>query len=310
MRIREVPAAHKVSDPLVTFSTSLISFLSIAIHYSKLALNVGNSLLRSGRFSVYIQHAAPVEDGSDTTKDASKVRGASGQRSSSLPIPSVNGITRNSIFEIVPKTSQEAIDMTAGSFNEPEDAMVLDEVMKEGTTCSSSAMDESMGSTQDSLSRDPTSRTPEAGVEEMQQCGSGSVKSAAEEVSDWCLMPTSEPPRSAEADPYTEVLPRVPGTENSHTVTDLRERSIGSDAYEPPEPDPALDNFNTANTPPFSPAPPCTVELANVNVHSIPLAQNVEALTLNAQDSMIPVASQTVKVSYTLLFDSHLSSAD
>src|SRR5436190_23119055 len=135
MRIREVRAILKVSDPLVTFSTSLISFFSIATRWSKLALNVGNSLLGPGRFPVYIQHTpneTPVENGFDSNEDASKVRATSDQMPSSLPIHSVNGITGNSVFETVPKTSQEAIDMRAGSFNAPEHEMMSHEVAKDG----------------------------------------------------------------------------------------------------------------------------------------------------------------------------------
>src|SRR5205809_878697 len=135
MRIREVRTILKVSDPLVTFSTSLISFFSIATCWSKLALNVGDSLLGPGRFPVYVQHTpneAAVENSFNSIKDVSKVRDTPDQIPSSLHTQNVNGITRNSVFETFPKTSQEAIDMTVGSFNESENEMVPNEVTKDG----------------------------------------------------------------------------------------------------------------------------------------------------------------------------------
>lgn len=175
--------------------------------------------------------------------------------------------------------------MTVGPFNEDEDAIPPDEVMKEGTTCSSSAMDESMGSTQDVLSHGPASA---AVVEGVQRHGSGSIESLSTGVSDRRPMP-------AETEPDAEALPQIPSTANVRLVADHREPSTGSDTYEPPEPGPAADGFKTVTTPPFSPAPPGTVDLSNVNRHSASPAQDVEALTLHTQDSVAPMALETVK---------------
>jgi hypothetical protein len=78
-----------------------------------------------------------------------------------------------------------------------------------------------------------------------------------------------------------EISADINGEENiSHT----RASSVGSDAYEPPEPNPNTDNFETAFSPPFSPAQHDHVESVDATMLSLPLTQADEALTVHAQE--------------------------
>jgi hypothetical protein len=79
----------------------------------------------------------------------------------------------------------------------------------------------------------------------------------------------------------------VPTDSNLEEITNPRESSLVSDAYEPPEPRANPDGAASVYTPPFSPAPPDQLEPEEVEASSSSHLQADEALTGNAQVSNV-----------------------
>ncbi|EEP78857.1 predicted protein [Uncinocarpus reesii 1704] len=181
-----------------------------------------------------------------------------------LPTPSVEE-RRVSDVSSASHTSQEVIDAapqtpSAQTVTAPERE---DSIM---SSCSSSAMDESMGSS--------------VGDEEMideDQASSAPSRSEASSSS-----------RSVQEIPIPS---RIERTELD--IASSRENSVISDAYEPPEPEKAVQSDPPA-TPPFSPAPVGPV--TDDSLHAAQLEQNVQTLTLAEQKYQDTDSEESIKV--------------
>ncbi|KMW67573.1 hypothetical protein, variant [Blastomyces dermatitidis ATCC 18188] len=151
-------------------------------------------------------------------------------------------------FETVPKTSQEAIDMR---MSPPKETSVLSQadIADDGTTCSSSAMDESMGSTQDMLDLEEETQDPEA-LEERAPSRSESVaKSKITDMGERSSQ-ASVSPEPLHTGLENKPAPPVVKPDNSGASMSYQGSSSGSDGYEPPEPDPAPEQPGLVQTSP------------------------------------------------------------
>ncbi|PGH27809.1 hypothetical protein AJ80_00597 [Polytolypa hystricis UAMH7299] len=187
----------------------------------------------------------------------------------------------------LPQTSQEAIEMRALSHEIAENSHIHDGTASDGISCSSSAMDESTGSIESPFEND---RLPEMSTDAKSAQGSEPVAPEDNQPipSTEATLPSSQP---AEVD-VDQLMSELPDVE---AALQDRESSVGSDAYEPPEPEPVVDTSEAPYTPPFSPAPAESVEPMIIDIPSLPPAQNAQALTLNNQDLSNKVTQQAVE---------------
>ncbi|EGC47234.1 conserved hypothetical protein [Histoplasma capsulatum var. duboisii H88] len=207
--------------------------------------------------------------------------------------PSTKEQTVSQCFETVPKTSQEAIDMRMSPPKETDVRPTAD-MAEDGTTCSSSAMDESMGSTQDMLEVEKTQEEPQA-LEEKGQSRSGANAHSSFTDLDVRLCESSMSPRPLHIGlEYGQSGHSLAKPDNSEESMSYRESSAGSDRYEPPEPDPRTVHTDHIQTSPFNLILPDEVE--HVAAESSSISQDVNALTLAAQGSVTDPNSDSLKV--------------
>nr|KMM67798.1 hypothetical protein CPAG_04131 [Coccidioides posadasii RMSCC 3488] len=179
----------------------------------------------------------------------------------------------------VPQTSQEAMDVAAQS---SEHTMPIPE--REGSVLSSrssSAMDESMGSSaddQEAMDEDETS--------------------SSASVSEGDRSPPSTQSGHLAKDLAVDVpMQKIPmlSEENSETnFASSPEQSVASDTYEPPEPDAEMQSDSSV-APPFSPAPVAPPQPVDVDSETMPLTQDVETLTLSDQRSPQPIHEENME---------------
>lgn len=171
----------------------------------------------------------------------------------------------------VPRTSQEAIDAAAQTTN-PQQTASQDREGSIDSSCSSSAMDESMGSS-------------EGDEDDVDEDELPAIQSETES-------PGSAPVNRSEP---TMELPKVDDVETMSTG----ERSAPLDDYEPPEPDiashsdsPFSSSSGLEETFPLQPGAP--------DVQQMPLDQKIETLTITDQGSPkeIPIANSKVLSCY------------
>lgn len=203
-------------------------------------------------------------------------------------------------FNSVPQTSQEAIDLSVRTRGASKDDAGPSENAMEGSTCSSSAMDESTGSVDDV---EDQSYAPEI-TDQMDYTDDRPepVVSSSSSAS-----PHETPTPSGQSLGSKSNSPDHQPVDNSRDLNTTAEThfspepSIGSDTYEPPEPEETeeiADTPKSASTPPFSPPPPEPVENAK-SEHPLPLHQDVEKLISTNQDkqSELLVATQVCRES-------------
>jgi hypothetical protein len=215
-------------------------------------------------------------------------------------LPEDGEVVYEPTFESVPSTSHDKANHKLRSsidIGDSNDSALSND--REIT--SSSSMDESIDSAR-SISPDahiltnPSIRngdsnleTPESSKLDDGNLGSVELPEGRFKVQSGISRPTSPNSNMAE-------LPNQDGTPN---LGNPRESSVGSDAYEPPEPKATIDRFETISSPPFSPASPRSVEAASAPLPSFPNTQNDEALTGEVQTLNVDTVStgQTVGVS-------------
>ncbi|PGH09964.1 hypothetical protein GX51_00230 [Blastomyces parvus] len=200
--------------------------------------------------------------------------------------PSAEGQTAAQRFETVPKTSQEAIDMRMSPLKETSVLSQAD-IADDGTTCSSSAMDESMGSTQDMLDLEEM-QEPEAPEEQAPSRSESIVQSNIANVGG----------RSSQAS--VSPGPLHNGLENQPPPSLVKPDTLsyqgslsGSDGYEPPEPEPAPEHPDLAQTSPLSLDLPDEVE--HVAADSYSISQDENTLTLDTQGAVTDLGADSPK---------------
>ena len=139
------------------------------------------------------------------------------------------------------------------------------------SSCSSSAMDESMDSMEDLLNDQPM-------PEEATYTPADSVQDGIPEIPE---RRPSIPVDTEDSQPSSISVSPKPD-EVGEDSGDRRETSVVSDAYEPPEPDARVGQED--NTPPFSPAPPETEGKMDIEPRPSHVPQATETLTLHSQD--------------------------
>ncbi|OJD16697.1 hypothetical protein AJ78_03167 [Emergomyces pasteurianus Ep9510] len=195
-------------------------------------------------------------------------------------------------FESIPKTSQEAIAMRMPPSNETEVLSSAD-LTDDGTTCSSSAMDESMGSTQDILDQEKMQEEPAALAEQ--------TKTRSESIVHTEMADPDEPQSQSSLSPNgpshagLERQPAAPTSspDKSDDFRSHRQSSVGSDGYEPPEPGLVPETADHMQSPPFSSALPDEVQ--HVAADSYSISRDVNKLTLDIQGSMTELDTDSVK---------------
>ncbi|KAK2738476.1 hypothetical protein FQN55_000530 [Onygenales sp. PD_40] len=204
-------------------------------------------------------------------------------------------------FGTLPQTSQEAIDMNIHPYKVAEERPKAEEdfvspgdIAHDGTTCSSSAMDESMGSTEDE-SDEEQEQSP-AGPQSVDE----SLGRSPEPRTDIEMMDVDERPAQIEEpvpppDNHYEPAPPESRLDSCESSALYRESSVGSDAYEPPEPDLGAENPDPTDTPPFSPASPNSLKSTDGDLYSPRLTRDVDALTLDSQEPVATVELEAVK---------------
>ncbi|KAK2786754.1 hypothetical protein FQN53_006230 [Emmonsiellopsis sp. PD_33] len=204
-------------------------------------------------------------------------------------------------FGTLPRTSQEAIDMNIRPYKvaeerpkSEEDFISPGDIAHDGTTCSSSAMDESMGSTEDE-SDEEQEQSP-AGPQSVDE----SLGRSPEPRTDIEMMDVDERPAQIEEPvppPDNQYEPAPPESRPDSTESSAlyRESSVGSDAYEPPEPDLGAENPDPTDTPPFSPASPNSLKSTDGDLYSPRLTRDVDALTLDSQEPVAIVELEAAK---------------
>ncbi|PGH03129.1 hypothetical protein AJ79_07456 [Helicocarpus griseus UAMH5409] len=197
-------------------------------------------------------------------------------------------------FEAVPKTSQEAIEMGMPvSTKDTEEVVSGADVEDDGSTCSSSAMDESMGSSQDVSDQEEMQQESDASAEQAQSRSPRLIIDAG--MADLDEQP-SEMSESVSPTPLEDKSTlSMPKPDDTGDRASYPESSVGSDAYEPPEPDFAPENSGPIESPPFSPASPDRTEPADGDPYSPRLARDVTALTLDPQDAMAEASIDSSK---------------
>ncbi|KAK2799732.1 hypothetical protein FQN50_008380 [Emmonsiellopsis sp. PD_5] len=204
-------------------------------------------------------------------------------------------------FGTLPQTSQEAIDMNIHPYKVAEERpkaeegfISPDDIAHDGTTCSSSAMDESMGSTEDG-SDEEQEQSP-AGSQSVDE----SLGRSREPRTDIEMMDVDERPAHIgepvpPSDNHYEPAPPESRPDSTESSALYRESSVGSDAYEPPEPDPGPENPDPTDTPPFSPASPNSLKSTDGDLYSPRLTRDVDALTLDSQEPVATVELEAAK---------------
>ncbi|KMU74890.1 conserved hypothetical protein, variant [Coccidioides immitis RMSCC 3703] len=179
----------------------------------------------------------------------------------------------------VPQTSQEAMDVAAQS---SEHTMPIPE--REGSVLSSrssSAMDESMGSSADDQ-------------EAMDEDETSSSASVSEGDRSPPLTQSGHLAKDLAVDVSMQKTPML-SEENSETnFVSSPEQSVASDTYEPPEPDAEMQSDSSV-APPFSPAPVAPPQPVDVDSETVPLTQDVETLTLSDQRSPQPIHEENME---------------
>ena len=201
-------------------------------------------------------------------------------------LPGDDKVVHEPPFETVSNDPHDASDQKPRPSIEIGNSGVSARSSNDREITSSSSMDESIDSTR-SISIDaPILTNPSAlngdsnpGAPESTRLTDRNIGSA--QTSDgYSAAPTDiSEPTSAVAE--TSGFLEHNGSQNQSNV---RESSVGSDAYEPPEPDAAMDNFETISSPPFSPASPRSVESASAPLPSLSITQDDEALTERVQE--------------------------
>ncbi|ODH39095.1 hypothetical protein ACO22_02027 [Paracoccidioides brasiliensis] len=192
-------------------------------------------------------------------------------------------------FENVPKTSQEAIDMRIPSSKENEEDISPGDMADDGTSCSSSAMDESMGHTEDLFAEEEAQEQLEPLIEKDQSHSSESMVHAVMTDLEEEPSQTSGSPRPLCTTSENQAAHFMHQADITDDSMNSRESSVGSDVYEPPEPELVPQNSHPIVSPPFGSASPDNDSTEN---HSAPdslssqPSRNVNALILDTQGSM------------------------
>ncbi|QSS58434.1 hypothetical protein I7I51_07860 [Histoplasma capsulatum] len=288
-------AGQSIEEPQVT--KNLLENTVEDIHDDKacgISLVVG--ILPVGYVLLALPQSTPQKIPADSILNAqeSTHRGIARDSGSAPSLqPSTKEQTVSQCFETVPKTSQEAIDMRMSPPKETDVHSTAD-MAEDGTTCSSSAMDESMGSTQDMLEVEKTQEEPQA-LEEKGQSRSGANAHSSFTDLDVRLCESSMSPRPLHIGlEYGQSGHSLAKPDNSEESMSYRESSAESDRYEPPEPDPRTAHTDHIQTSPFNLILPDEVE--HVAAESSSISQDVNALTLAAQDSVTDPNSDSLKV--------------
>ncbi|KAL1958710.1 hypothetical protein VTO42DRAFT_4053 [Malbranchea cinnamomea] len=181
--------------------------------------------------------SAPAKSPTDGATELGKeTPPSSGVQSEPAPVSTFQDANKDSG---TPSTkSTESVEMVV---DEPVSGSLEDD----RASRSSSAMDESMGSDESSIEKSPEpAKAMDLDVEPTMP--SQIAESAASSVS-------NSPEAVEVSQPHS----------SNHDKSVSREPSVGSDAYEPPEPEPS-DESNNAYSPPFSPAPAGSVRSMDV----------------------------------------------
>ncbi|OJD27299.1 hypothetical protein ACJ73_01309 [Blastomyces percursus] len=192
-------------------------------------------------------------------------------------------------LETVPKTSQEAIDMRIPP---PKETSVLSQadIADDGTTCSSSAMDESMGSTQDMLDLEEA-QGPEAQEEPAPSLSESIAKSKITDMGERSSHASVSPgpvPTGLENKP---ARPVVKPDNSGDSLSDQGSLS-GSDGYEPPEPNPAPEQPDLVQTSPLLVSPD---EAEHVAAGSYSISQDENTLTVDTQGAVTDLSADSPK---------------
>ncbi|OAX83480.1 hypothetical protein ACJ72_02150 [Emergomyces africanus] len=206
--------------------------------------------------------------------------------------PSAEEQTAAPRFESIPKTSQEAIDMRMPPSNETEVFSPAD-MTDDGTTCSSSSMDESMGSTQDILDQEKIQEEAEAPAERTNTRSESIVLAEMADLDERPSQSSLSPSGPSHTGLDSQLAPSMSGLDKSDYSRSYRESSVGSDGYEPPEPSPALGNTDPMQSPPFSTA--LSDEGEHVAADSYSVSRDVNTLTLETQGSVTQLGADSAK---------------
>ncbi|KLJ12059.1 hypothetical protein EMPG_12816 [Blastomyces silverae] len=200
--------------------------------------------------------------------------------------PSAGEQTAAKRFETVPKTSQEAIDMR---MSPPKETSVLSQadIADDGTTCSSSAMDESMGSTQDMLDLEETQALEEPAASRSESIAESKITEMGERSAQ-----ASVSPGPLHTGLENKPAPPLVKPDNSGDSMSYQGSSSGSDGYEPPEPDPTPEQPGLVQT------SPCLVlpdEVEHVAADSYSTPQDENVLTLDTQGAVTDLGADSPK---------------
>ncbi|KAM5437247.1 hypothetical protein McanMca71_001142 [Microsporum canis] len=146
--------------------------------------------------------------------------------------------------------------------------------LREGSY-SSSAMDESMGSSEDESNEESTSMAKSLSFASN---GDDEMESTRDHS------PTAEGVDSQNALHETTATSTSSNPDNDDEPDIVPRDESVSDGYEPPEPDISID-YNSLESPPFSPAPPQPIEQISLESQPVPEDRDMQTLTPSEQEA-------------------------